>query len=156
MLVETVASGSRKDKLFALMDSNARTGKRDVLNDNGEHLVRTATDRCGYDYREHILLYPERWPTVHLCPKGDAWRLDYILTRHADLRLIRNITVYPVLRAESDHSIVAATIRLCGRFAPNRPKRPANRHPRIDRQMLVNNSDIRRDLARAIDNELHG
>ena len=57
-------------------------------------------------------------------------------------------------RAESDHSIVADTIRLRGRFAPNRPKRLANRHPRIDRQVLVNNSDIRRDLARAIDNEL--
>ena len=57
-------------------------------------------------------------------------------------------------RAESNHSIVAATIRLHGRFAPNRPRRPANRHTRIDRQMLVNNSDVLRDLARAIDNEL--
>ena len=55
---------------------------------------------------------------------------------------------------ESDHSIVAATIRLRGRFAPNRPKRPANRHPRINRQILVNNGDIRRDFARAIDNGL--
>ena len=90
----------------------------------------------------------------YVSPKSDAWRLDYILTRRADRRLIRNITVYLVSRAESDHSIVAATIRLRGHFAPNRPKRPANHHPRIDRQILVNNSDIRRDLARAIDNEL--
>ena len=91
---------------------------------------------------------------IYVSPKGDPWRLDYILTRNADRRLIRNITVYPVSRAESDHSIVAATIRLRGRFAPNRSRRPANRHPRIDRQMLVNNSDVHRDLARAIDNEL--
>ena len=51
----------RKDQLFVLMDANARTGKRDrgrsleyaevvgpygrdVLNDNGEHLVRIASD----------------------------------------------------------------------------------------------------------------
>ena len=51
-------------------------------------------------------------------------------------------------RAEWDHSIVAATIRLCGRFAPNRPKRPVNR------QKLGNNDDTRRDLARAIDRGL--
>ena len=36
----------------------------------------------------------------------------------------------------------------------DRAKRPANHHPRIDRQILVNNSDICRDLARAIENEL--
>ena len=64
------------------------------------------------------------------------------------------MTVYPVPRAESDHSIVAATILLRGRLSPNCPKRPANRYPRVDRQVLVNNSDFRRDLARAIDNEL--
>ena len=61
MLLETVASVPRKDQLFVLMDANARTGKRDrggslehaqvagpygrdVLNDNGEHLIRTAAD----------------------------------------------------------------------------------------------------------------
>ena len=92
--------------------------------------------------------------STYVSPKGDAWRLEYTLTRHVNRRLIRNITLYPVSRAESDHSIVAATIRLRRRLAPNRPKRPANRHPRIDRQMMVNNSDIRRDLARANDNEL--
>ena len=61
MLLETVASVPRKDQLFVLMDTNARTGKRDrggsleyaqvlgpygrdILNDNGEHFVRTAAD----------------------------------------------------------------------------------------------------------------
>ena len=84
MLLETVASMPRIDQLFVLMDANARTGKRerggslenaqvvepygrDVLNDNGEHLVSTAAEDAGYDYREHVLLYPQRWPTVHLC-----------------------------------------------------------------------------------------
>ena len=60
MFLEAVASVPRKDQLFVLMDANACTGKRDrggsleytqvlgpygrdVLTDNGEHLVRTAT-----------------------------------------------------------------------------------------------------------------
>ena len=171
MLLETVASVPRKDHLFVLMDANARTGKRDgsgsleytqvigpygrdVLNDNGEHLVRTAAD-AGMAITNTFFSTPKGGQqSTYVSPKGDAWRLDYILARHADRRLIRKVTVFPVSRAESDHSIVAATIRLRGRFAPNRPKRPANRQPRIDRQMLVNNSDVRRDLARAIENEL--
>ena len=92
--------------------------------------------------------------STSISPKGDAWRLDYILTRHADRSLIREITVCPISRAEWDHSIVAATIRLHGRFAPNHPKRPASRHPRIDRRKLVNKDDTRRHLARVIDSEL--
>ena len=127
---------------------------RDVLNDNGEHLVRTATDADMTIANTFVPTPKGGQQSIYVSPKGDTWRLDYILTRHADRRLIRNITVYPVSRAESDHSIVAATIRLRGRFAPNRPRRPANRHTRIDRQMLVNSSDVPRDLARAIDNEL--
>ena len=171
MLLETVASVPRKDQLFVLMDANARTGKRDrggsleyaqvigpygrdVLNDNGEHLVRTAAD-AGMAITNTFFSNPKGGQqSTYVSPKGDAWRLDYILTRQSDRRLVRKITVVPVSRAESDHSIVAATIRLLGRFAPNRPKSPANRQPRIDRQKLVNDIDIRRDLARAIDNEL--
>ena len=171
MLLETVASVPRKDQLFVLMDANARTGKRDqggsleyaqvlgpygrdVLNDNGEQLIRTAAD-AGLAIANTFFPTPKGGQqSTYVSPKGDAWRLDYILARHADRRLIRKITVYPVSRAESDHSIVAATIRLRGRFAPNRPIRPANRHLRIDRQKLVNNDGTRRDLARAIDSEL--
>lgn len=81
-------------------------------------------------------------------------RLDYILTPHVEYRLIRRITVYPVLRAESDHSIVATTTRLHRRLDPNLLKRPANRHPWTDRQNVVNNDDNRGDVIRAIDSEL--
>ena len=61
MLLETVVSVPLKDQMFVLMDAIVRTGKkdrggsleyahvvrlygRDVLNDNGEHLARTAAD----------------------------------------------------------------------------------------------------------------
>ena len=74
MLLETVPP---KDQLFVLMDANARTGKRDwggsleyaqvvepygrnVLNDNGEHLVRSTADA-------EMTIARCCWPTIHLC-----------------------------------------------------------------------------------------
>ena len=83
MFLETVASVPRKDQLFVLMDANARTGKRDrggsleyaqvlgpygrdVLNDNGEHLVCTAAD-VGMTIANTFFSTPQMWPTVHLC-----------------------------------------------------------------------------------------
>ena len=89
---------------------------RDVLNDNGEHLVRTAADADMTIANTFFSTPKGGQQSTYVSPKGDAWRLDYILTRHADRRLIRNITVYPVSRADSDHSIVSATIRLCGLY----------------------------------------
>ena len=159
-LLENVASVPRKDQLSVLMEANAYTAKgdrgesleyaqvvgpygRDVLNNNGGHLVRTAAD-AGMTIVNTFFSSPNgRQQSTYVSSKGDAWHLDYILTRHADRRLTRKITV----------SIVASTIRLRRRFTSNRPKRPANRHPRIDRQMLVNNDDTHRGLARAIDSE---
>ena len=86
--LETVASVPQNDKLFVLMDANVRTGKRDrggsleyaqvvgpygrdVLNDNCKQMAIAntffSTPKGGQQ------------PTF-VSPKGDAWRLDYILT----------------------------------------------------------------------------
>ena len=56
--------------------------------------------------------------------KGQG-RLDYILTKQADRRLIRFINVpRPPLEApESDHNLVYAKVRIPRRSAPNRRKR---------------------------------
>ena len=126
MLLETVPSVPRKSQLFVLMDANARTGKRDRggslhaqvlgpygrddLNNNGEHLVRTAAD-AGINIANTFFSPPkcgQQFTFVSL--KGDAWRFEYILIHHADRRLIRTSTFFLVSRAESDRSIVAATI----------------------------------------------
>ena len=96
MLLDTVASVPRKDQLFVLTDANARTEKRDrggsleyaqvvgpyerdVLNGNGEHLVRTAAD-AGMTIVNTFFSTPKGGQqSTYVCPKGDAWRLDYIL-----------------------------------------------------------------------------
>ena len=101
MLLETVASVPRKDQLFVLMDGNARIGKRDrggsleyaqvvgpygrdILNDNGGHLVRTAVD-AGMTIANTFFSTPQRGQqSTYVSPKGNAWRLDCILTRDAD------------------------------------------------------------------------
>ena len=56
--------------------------------------------------------------------KGQA-RLDYILTKQADRRLIRCVNVrWPPLEApEPDHNLVYVKVRIPRRFAPNRRKR---------------------------------
>lgn len=53
-----------------------------------------------------------------------CYRSDYIISRQKDCRLSRVVSVHrpPVLRPESDHNLVYATIRLHGRFAANRAK----------------------------------
>ena len=83
---------------------------RDVLNDNGEHLVCTAANAVMTIANTFFSTPKGGQQSTYVSPKGDALRLDYILARHADRRLIRKTTVFPVSRAESDHSIVAATI----------------------------------------------
>lgn len=125
------------------MRSYVEINGRDVKNDNGEHLVRTTED-TGMTIAN----------TFFSTPKGDAWCLDYISTRHEYRRLVRKTTVFRVVRSESDHSIAVATNELRGRFDPNGLKRPANRHPRIDRKNLVNNDTTRRDLTQVNDSEL--
>ena len=88
MFLETVASVPLKDQLFVLMDANARTGKRDrggsleyaqvlgpygrdVLN-NGEHLVRTATD-AGMTIANTFFPTPKGGQqSTYASPKGDT------------------------------------------------------------------------------------
>ena len=101
----------RHEQLFVLMDANARTGRRekggvgskdnkilgafgrDILNDNGELLLSFANN--------HDLAIVN---TFFSTPKGGVShtfngrgrkRIDYILTRQYDRKLVRNVTVHP-------------------------------------------------------------
>ena len=47
-------------------------------------------------------------------------RIDYIVTRQPPRKLVQNITVHLQPRADSDHNIVCARVRLPGRFARSR------------------------------------
>ena len=128
----------RHEQLFVLMDAHALTGRRekrgvgskdnkslgaygrDTLNDNGELLLSFANI--------HDLAIVN---TFFSAPKGGVShtfngrgkkRTDYILTRQRDLKLVRNVTVYPqpFFLLISDHNIVSAPVKLLGHFARNR------------------------------------
>ena len=141
-LDEVVKGVPSRDHLLVLIDANARTGLRaigwtdskvlgaygrDELNDNGERLLTHATDNklalpnTYYATPSRGISYTFQSPN-----RGKVqYRLDYILTRQVDRRLVRNVTVRTPLRenADSDHNPVIGNIRLLGRIAPNRPKR---------------------------------
>ena len=101
----------RHEQLFVLMDANARTERRakggvgskdnkvlgaygrDTFNDNGELLLSFANN--------HDLAIVD---TFFSTPKGGVShtfngrgkkRIDYILTRQRDRKLVRNVTVHP-------------------------------------------------------------
>ena len=126
--------------LFVLTYANARTGVRigeedckvigaygrdtRVSDNNGTSLLRFAGDN--------------KLPLVNTfssVPKGctsrtfngtrpaDRKRIDYIITRQSNRKLVRNVTVHLQPHADSDHNIVCARVRLPGRFARNRKQR---------------------------------
>ena len=112
------------------MDANTRTGMRgigwadsavmgaygrDEPNDNGEQLLLHATDNklalintcCATPARGISYTFQSR-------NRGKAqYRLDYILTRQVDRRLVRNVSVRtpPKENAELDHNLVFGNIR---------------------------------------------
>ena len=120
----------RHEQLFVLMDANTRTERRekgqvgskdskilgdygrDNLNDNGELLLFFANN--------HDLALVN---TFFSTPKSSAShtfngrgkkRIDYILTRQRDRKLVRNVTMHPQppFLPISDHSIVSAPAKL--------------------------------------------
>lgn len=74
-------------------------------------------------------------------------RIEYILTRQSNRRLVHNVTVHPQpnFLPCSDHNIVSARVRLIGRFAWNRKHRDVTQ--RIDRQLLETDTSLRVRLA---------
>ena len=147
----------RHEQRFVLMDADARTGRRykggvgskdnkilgayglDTLNDNGELLLSFANN--------HDLAIAN---TFFSTPKGGVShtfngrskkRIDYILTRQRDRKLVRNVTVHPQLSSLpiSDHNIVSAPVNLLGHFARNHRLRVSAKLP-VDRRRLVTGS----------------
>ena len=136
-LESAVSRVPSSDYLFVLIDANARTGVRTgeeedckvigaygrdtrVSDSNGTSLLRFAGDN-------KLALVN----TFFSVPKGctsrtfngtrpaDRKRIEYIITRQSHRKRFRNITVPLQPRADSDHNIVCARVRLPGRFARN-------------------------------------
>ena len=150
-----------KECLYVLMDANARTGRRiegeslqdegilgtygrDELNDNGKLLLSFATDNklaimnTFFSTRKGGVSHTYNGVTGSRT--SDFKRIDYVLTRQAHRRRVRNVVVHPQpalpVKADSDHNMVIATVDLGGRFAHNRAIRAKPKQRKFSRQEL--------------------
>ena len=127
---------------------------RDTLNDNGSRFLA-----CAAEYK--LTIVNTFFSTSKRGGNSDAftyegpkeshrWRLDYILVRQHDRRLVRNITVHPKMK--SDHRLVSASIRILGRNASNRRRRPEEGHHGVpfDRKLLTSDQCWRTIVAQEI------
>ena len=145
----TVASVPAREYVFVLTYANARTGKRgesegeadskvlgaygrDMLNENDKLLLGFAEDNKVALLNTFFFCTPKSGVSYTFQSanhsKGQA-RLDYILTKQADRRLIRCVNVRrPPLEAPgSDHNLVYAKVRIPRRSASNRRKRDSTK-----------------------------
>ena len=141
----TIAPVLAREYVFVLTDANTRTGKRgegggeadskvlgaydrDVLNEYGKLLLSFAEDNKLALLNTNSIYIPKSGVSYTFQSanhsKGQA-RLDYILTKQADRRLIHcvNLRRPPLETPESDHNLVYAKVRIPRRSAPNRRKR---------------------------------
>ena len=147
------------EQLFMLMDANARTGRRekggvrskddkilgaygrDTLNDIGELLLSFANNH-NLATVNTFFSTPKGGVSHTFNGRGEK-RIDYILTRQRDRKLVRNVTVHlqssflPI----SDHNVVSAPVKLLGLFDRNRRLR-ASAKPPVDRRRLVTDPQL--------------
>ena len=82
-------------------------------------------------------------------------RIDYILTKQRDRKLVRNVTVHPhpSFLSISDHNIVSAPVKLLSHFARNCRLRVSAKSP-VDRRRLVTDPQLRQEVATAVGRHL--
>ena len=166
----TIASVPAREYVFILTDANVRTGKRgegggeadskvlgandrDMLNENGKLLLGFAEDN-ELALLNTFFCTPKSGVSYTFQSanrsKGQA-RLDYILTKQADRRLIRCVNVHrpPLEAPESDHNLVDAKVRIPRRSAPNRRKRDSTKEtPKpADLRWLMTDPNLRCHVA---------
>ena len=169
----TVASVPAREYVFVSTHANARTGKRgegegeadskvlgaygrDRLNENGKLLLGFAEDN-KLALLSTLFCNPKRGVSYTFQSanrsKGQA-RLDYILAKKTDRRLIHYVNVRrPPLKApESDHNLVYAKVRIPRRSAPNRRKRDSTKEtPKLaDVRRLMTDPNLRFQVANAM------
>ena len=127
---------------------------RDTLNDNGERLLTFAANH-GLALVNTFFSTRKSGTSRTFNGSGQEKRIDYILTRQHDRKLVRDVKVHrqPTFLPISDHNVVTASVRLLGRFARNRRVRSV-KNPRIDLQGLTTNPNIRREVAAAVAKQL--
>ena len=161
----------RHEQLFVLMDTNARTGRRekggvgsknnkslgaygrDTLNDNGE-LLLTFTNNHDLAIVNTSFSTPKGSVSHTFNGRGKK-RIDYILKRQRDRKVVRNVTVHPQpsFPPISDHNIVSAPVKLLGHFARNRRLRVSAKPP-VNRRRLVTDPQLRQEVATGVGRHL--
>ena len=166
----------RHEQLFVLMDANAMdanacTGRkekggvgskddkilgaygRDTLNDNGELLLSFANNQ-DLAIVNTFFSTPEGGVSHTFNGRGKK-RIDYILARQRDRKLVRNVAVHPQpsFLPISDHNIVSAPVKLLGQFARNHRLRVSAKLP-VDRRHLVTDPQLRQEVATGVGRHL--
>ena len=85
---------------------------------------------------------------------ADGKCIDYITTGQPRRKLVRNVTVHLQPRADSDHNIVCARVRLPGRFARNRNQRAPTGCKSIGRRAITSDTDRRERLIQIVASQL--
>ena len=160
------------ERVFVLLDANARTGERsvrcsddesrilgaygrDALNDNGERLLSFAIN-CKLALTDTFFSARKggKSHTYNRTSPKNRKQIDDIFTRQAHRPRVHDVEVVPQppppAKANSDHNIVHIKVRLTGHVAPNRqsPKAPRSRH--FDRQFLSDGNCRQRVVARVV------
>ena len=131
--------GSKDDKILGAHG-------RDTLNDNGELLLSFA-NKHDLAIVNTFFSTPKSGISHTFNGRGKK-RIDYILTRQRDRKLVRNATVHRQLFVLpiSDHNVLSAPVKLPGHFARNCRLR-ASAKPPVDRRRLVTDPQLRQEVA---------
>ena len=161
----------KHQQLFVLMGTNARSGRRaeggerskdnkiigacgrDTLNDNGE-LPLSFANNHDLALVNTFCSTPKKGVS-HTFNGRSKKRIDYILTRQRDRKLVSNVTVHaqPTFLPISDHNIVSALVKLLGHVARNRRFRTSAKPP-VDRRRLMTDPQLRQEVATAVGRHL--
>ena len=161
-----------REFVFILTDANARTRKRreegreanskvlgacgqDPLKENGKLLLGLAED-SKLPLLNTFFCIPKSGVSYTLQStnrsKGQA-RLDYILTKQADRRLVHCVNVRrpPLEAPESDHNLEYAKVRIPRRSTPNQRRREGTKvTPRTAVQWLLTDPNHRCQVVNAM------
>ena len=171
-LESAVSQVPSSDYLFVVIDSNARTAvrmgeeedckvigayRRDtrVSDSNRTSLLRFAGDN-KLALANTFFSVPKgcTFRTFNGTRPADRKRIDYIITRQPHRKLVRNVTVHLQPRADSDHNIVCARVRLPGRIGRNRKQRATTVRKSIGRRAITFDTEQSERLIQLVANQL--
>ena len=155
MLIEANAHTGRREKGRVRSNDSEFFGSygRDRLNENGELLL-------SFVNNHGLALMNTVFGTLkggesHIFNGRGKKRIDNILTKRSDHKLVRIVAVHPpsTFLPISDHHNVSAPVNLIGHFSQAPPLRTSPKPP-VDRRRLVTDPQLRQEVATAVERNL--